>query len=206
MPGGSSSKQGRPEAGGLSPARERFVQEYVADPTDAKAAYIRAGFTARGNAAEVNACRLLRNPKVRAEISRRLAALRSKAEEVTGITLQRTLREIARIAFFDPRKMFDSGGNPLSVTDLDNDTAAAIAGLDVLEEFEGAGDARRFVGYVKKYKIAEKKGALDMLMKHLGGYEKDNNQQGGMLGALLSQMGRSAVPVVASPPDDDDEG
>jgi phage terminase small subunit len=47
----------------LSDKHKRFADEYLID-MNATAAYLRAGYTARGNSAEVNASRLLRNPKV----------------------------------------------------------------------------------------------------------------------------------------------
>jgi hypothetical protein len=53
---------------------------------------------------------------------------------------------------------------------------------------------------------AERKGYLDMLMKHLGGYAKDNAQTGeaaaGTLAALLQGIQRSAMPVAQTPSDE----
>lgn len=51
----------------------------------------------------------------------------AKVQRETGITLERTLREIAKGAFHDPRKFFDDSGALKPVTELDDDTAAAIA-------------------------------------------------------------------------------
>lgn len=97
-----------------------------------------------------------------------------KVQTDAGITLERTLREIARIAYFDPRRMFDATGHPLALHQLEDDTAAVIAGLDVFEEWVGAGDSRTLVGHVKKWKLADKGAALDKLMKHLDGYNAEN--------------------------------
>lgn len=36
------------------------------------------------------------------------------------------------MAFFDPRKMFNDAGESLHISQLDDDTAAAIAGLEVV--------------------------------------------------------------------------
>jgi phage terminase small subunit len=47
----------------MRPQHSRFVAEYACD-WNATAAYKRAGFRARGHAAEVNASRLLRRPDV----------------------------------------------------------------------------------------------------------------------------------------------
>ena len=47
------------------------------------------------------------------------------------------------------------------------------------EVYEGSGENRKFVGYIKKYKIADKKGALDSLGKHLGLFEANGRAQEG---------------------------
>ena len=92
---------------------------------------------------------------------------------------------------------------------MDEDTAASIAGLEVLEEFEGQGKDRKFIGYTKKFKLADKRASLDMLMKHLGGYKEDNKQSGeaaaGTVTALLAEMkGRKGLPVVKDLSEDED--
>ncbi len=46
----------------LTAKQKTFVNEYLVD-LNATAAYKRAGYTVRGNAAEANASRLLRNAK-----------------------------------------------------------------------------------------------------------------------------------------------
>ena len=51
----------------LTPKQQRFVEEYLVD-LNASAAYRRAGYAAKGNSAEVNAVRLLRNAQVAAAI------------------------------------------------------------------------------------------------------------------------------------------
>jgi phage terminase small subunit len=45
-----------------------------------------------------------------------------------------------------------------------------------MEEFEGAGRDRVFVGFVKKYRLADKNAALDKAAKIAGLYELDNKQ------------------------------
>lgn len=182
----SNAKVGKPDV-------KVFIAEYKIDRNGRRAA-IAAGYSAAS--ADSTASRLLRSAKVKAEVEQHRADAIAKVQAETGITLERTLREIARIGYFDPRKMFNKDGEPLPITELDDDTAAAVAGLDVLEEFEGHGEDRKLVGHVKKWKIAEKKGALDMLMRHLGGYAEDNHQNANALADLLGRLGRSAIPVV----------
>lgn len=147
----------------MTPKQEAFVREYLID-LNATAAYKRAGYAAKGHAAESAAERLLRNVEVQSAVSK---AQRSRANRLE-ITADRVLQELARIAFFDPRKLLREDGTPKPLHELDDDCAAAVAGLDILEEFEGTGDERTLVGHVKKYKIADKNVALTNAMKHLG--------------------------------------
>jgi phage terminase small subunit len=47
------------------------------------------------------------------------------------ISVDRVLQELARIAFFDPRKLFNHDGSLKDITELDADTAAAIASVEI---------------------------------------------------------------------------
>lgn len=72
----------------LTPKQQRFVEEYLVD-FNATAAYGRAGYAARGNAAEAAASRLLRNGKVQAAIADGRAALSARTEITQDMVLQR---------------------------------------------------------------------------------------------------------------------
>ena len=52
----------------------------------------------------------------------------------------------------------------------------AIASVEVREEFEGQGESRKLVGYTRKVKFWDKPSAINMVMRHLGLFEKDNAQ------------------------------
>ena len=188
-------------------ARQRaFVNEDMLD-RNAPRAYVDAGYAARGRVAEVNASRLLQH----ADVSRAIAAFEAttliKIQNKTGITLERTLTEIARGAFFDVRKLFNDDGSPKGINELDDETASAIEGIDVVEQFQGTGEDRVFIGHIKKYKLAKRSTSLDMLMKHLNGYKDDNKSKGegtaNALVTLLMEMKRSSLPIVHEVPRDD---
>jgi phage terminase small subunit len=155
------------------PSVDMFIAEYIRTGNGKQAA-ISAGYSPK--TADQQASRLLKNVKVRQAIDSNRAEAVATAVRETGVTLERVLREIAKGAFFDVRKLFHPNGQPRDICDLDDDTASVLAGLDVLEEHRGTGEEREFVGYVKKYKLADRKGYLDMLMKHLGGYAKDHEE------------------------------
>jgi phage terminase small subunit len=145
----------------LTPKQEQFVREYLIDLNATQAAK-RAGYSER--TAYSQGQRLLKDVEIQQAITE---AMNNRAQR-TGITADRVLQEYARLGFFDPRKLFHDNGQPKEISELDDDTAAALAGLDLVEIYEGTGEDRKFVGYTKKYKIADKKGALDSIAKHLG--------------------------------------
>jgi len=147
-----------PKPRGLNGRQKKFVEEYLVD-LNATQAFIRAGYKARGNAAEVNAARLLRNAQVAVAIQAQQAARSARTE----ITQDQVLRELARIGFFDIRKLVNADGTAKSLTDLDDNTAAAIAGLDIVL----IGNDTVGAGTVLKFKIAGKVAALELLGRHL---------------------------------------
>lgn len=155
---------------GLNTRQRAFVAEYIKDSNATKAA-IRAGYS-EGPAGQIG-FKLLKNAQISAEIEQGREQIVAQVTAETGITLERTLREIAKGAFHDPRKFFNATGGLRPVLDLDDATAAALAGFEVAEIKAGEG---LVIGETKKIKIADRKGYLDMLMKHLGGYKKDNDQ------------------------------
>ncbi len=148
----------------LTPKQKRFVAEYLVD-LNATAAAIRAGYSKK--TAEVIGYENLRKPQIEAAINQ---AIRER-EKRTEITQDMVLRETAKLAFFDIRKMFDKNGKPLDISELDDDTAAALVGLDVQDVYNFSEDEKQFIGYVKKYKMADKLKALELLGKHLGAWE-----------------------------------
>lgn len=148
----------------------------------------------------VNASKLMASTKVQL----RVEELKERITNAGIASATRVLLEASRLATFDPRKLFREDGSPKPINELDDDTAAALAGLDVLEEFEGSGDGRVFVGYTKKYKVADKNSALEKLFKHHGLYERDNQQKTDPLADLLRAVSGTALPI-AKHVDDDDE-
>lgn len=77
----------------LTPKQEAFIAEYLID-LNATAAYKRAGYVAKGNAAEVNAARLLRNAQVQAAVQ---AAMDKRADDLE-ISAKYVLDSIKRVA------------------------------------------------------------------------------------------------------------
>jgi len=181
---------------GLLPKQAKFVAEYLISGNATQAA-LAAGYSPK-TAYKIGA-ENLRKPQIASLLEVKQSEIAARQDErlaAMELTQARVQREIARIAFFDARKMFAQDGTPLAITELDDDTASCIVGLDVLEEWQGTGENRVLVGHVKKYKIANKNVALDQASKILGMYEKDNDQKSNPILAMLAAMKSSALPVV----------
>lgn len=145
----------------MNQKQKTFASEYVIDYNATQAA-IRAGYSERS--AYSQAHELLKKP----EVKKAIQELEEAASERTAITKDMVLKELARVAFVDPRKLFDEEGRPKDIRFLDPDTAAALSSVDIYEEFDYNGDEKELSGYTKKYKWADKLRALEMLGKHLG--------------------------------------
>lgn len=151
--------------------RKLFVEAYLTNGGNASQAAVAAGFSQK--TAGAAGSRLLKHVDVVLTLQQRRKVVIEKME----LTTERTLREIARLAYCDPRKFFYDNGAPKPIHELDDDSAAALAGMEVTEEYEGSGQDRVFKGFTKKYKLADKNAALEKAMKHLGQYEQDNKQR-----------------------------
>lgn len=150
---------------------KRFLDELPHDWNQTQAA-IRAGYspkTARQIGAE-----LMTKPKIKDAVEK----IKAEQSRRTGMNVDVALLEMARLARFNPKRLFNADGRPKSITELDDDTAAAIIGLEVMEIYEGRGDDRRFVGHLKKYKLADKKGALESFFRHYGMFVERHEHTG----------------------------
>jgi phage terminase small subunit len=145
----------------LNARQQKFVDEYVID-RNATAAYIRAGYKAKGTVATAAASRLLANVNVSAAIQARLAVLATTNQ----ITAQRVVEEFARIAFSRMRDYAQWGPGGVVLQDsntLSDDAMAAVA--EVSQTVSQGGGSIRF-------KLHSKTEALKNLGQHLGLFEE----------------------------------
>lgn len=152
----------------LTPKQEKFALRYV-ELGNASEAY-RQSYDAQNMKPEsvwAEASRTMANPLV----SARIMELQEEHRARHGITVDRVLQEYGKIAFLDIRKAFDEKGNLIPIHQLDDDTAAAISGLDVDKKVSKMTDANgepMVESYLHKIKLSDKKGALDSIAKSLG--------------------------------------
>ena len=166
----------------LTPKQKIFADEYLIDLNATRAYKMAYPNVTKEETAAAAGARLLRNVKVEEYIQERM----KDREKRTEITQDMVLKELAKVGFFDIRRLFDDSGKPLDITGLDNETAACIVGLEVMDIYEGTGDDKEFVGYIKKYKLSNKLKALEMIGRHLGMFkDKMDIQHSGQIGGVM---------------------
>ena len=144
----------------LNPKQTRFVNEYLLD-LNATAAAGRAGYSDPNYGRQ-----LLTNSNVSEAIQERRNGLSKSLE----ITQGRVLDELACIAFFDLRRLFNPDDSFIPLRDLPKDVTRALSAIDIIEIFDRDGNGNKIVKY--KYRFNDKVKALDKLSKHLGLYNK----------------------------------
>lgn len=146
----------------LSDQHKRFALEYLID-FNATAAYLRAGYRCTRRAAETSAHKLLRNPEIQAY----LANIRQEISDRTQVSLERTMQEIARVAYCDITNIleFDQDGVRFKRSkDLPSDVTAAIAQISSQESTTDDGTPKLNF----KIKMHNKISALSLLADFFG--------------------------------------
>lgn len=116
----------KPERGGLTPKQELFADYYVNHPVHALNGYQCAMLV---GVPEKSACSMAsqwlderRFPQVFKKIREEFAKKREAVMDKIGVDRMQIIKELCRIAFFNPRKL----AGVSSLADLDEDTAAAL--------------------------------------------------------------------------------
>lgn len=151
---------------GLTPKQERFCEEYLVD-LNASAAARRAGYS-KDTAASIGG-ENLQKP----EIAARITELRKERSERVQVDADRVLRELCLLGFsnmMDYVTPQDDGSMVMDFSSITRDKAAAIQEFVVDEYKEGRGKDARDVKKTK-FKLADKKGALVEIGRHLGMFD-----------------------------------
>jgi phage terminase small subunit len=156
--------------------QQLFAREYVIDLNATRAA-IAAGYSQAG--ADVAGSRLLGNARVKKQIDQLMSARASRLD----IKADRIAEELHRLAFAnmqDYMRVNAEGWPELDLSTLTRDQAAAI------QEFSedatgGTGDGERRQVLRRRFKLADKRGSLELLGRHLGMFQ-DNLKVTGLEG------------------------
>lgn len=175
----------------MTDAQKRFCDEYLIDLNATRAYKVAYPNTKREETASSNGSRMLRNDKVQNYISEKM----KEREQRTEITQDMVIKELAKIAFLDIRKLYTENGQLKNVADIDDDTAGAISSLETLEEYDGYGDDREKIGDIQKVKLLDKTKALELLGRHLGIFNdkldlnvKEKEEKKNAISDILNQM------------------
>lgn len=179
----------------LSPKQARFIEEYLVDLNATQAA-VRAGYSEK-TAGAIGAENL-----TKPEISEAIAQAMKARENRTRITQDRVLEELARVAFFDIRRLYNSDGSMKRPDQLDDEAAAVLSGIDVVEQATVAADEEGNIQptptFTKKAKTFDKMAALSLAMRHLG-MLKDKTEVTGPNGGPLQVVRLRMAPVEELP-------
>ena len=139
-----------------NPRHEEFAQGLAAGkwPT---AAYVEAGY----KPSPASATRLSKSVKVAGRVSELIGRGAERAE----IDVARILRELARLGLSDVRRLVDERGQLRPLHELDDDTAAAVASVEIVSK---PGEDGSSAVTLHKVRLWDKNTALDKLAKHLG--------------------------------------
>lgn len=83
-----------------------------------------------------------------------------------GITRMSQLAELKKVGYMDPRKLYHDDGSPKEISQLDDETAGAIAGIETLEERDPF--TKKVIGTTKKIKKENKLTALSEINRMMG--------------------------------------
>lgn len=148
----------------MTDAQKRFCDEYLTDLNATRAYKVAYPNCKKDDTANAASSRMLRNVKVQEYISKK----QQEIEKRTEVTQDMVIKELAKIAFLDIRKLYTENGQLKNIADMDSETAGAISSLETLEEYEGYGDDREKIGDTQKVKLLDKTKALELLGRHLG--------------------------------------
>lgn len=175
----------------LAAKKQAFVREYLVDLNATQAA-IRAGYSQR-TARAIGAENL-----TKPDIARAIEVAMAERSRRTEITADRVLQEVAKLAFLDIAGAFNADGSLKALHEIDPDTRAALAGLEVAEI---TGDEGQIVGRLKKIKLTDKTASLTLLMRHLGMLNDKVKLQGDAenpLALLIKEIQGNAIRPVPS--------
>ena len=143
----------------IGPKQEEFAQEYNIS-LNATRAYEKV-YKCSLAAADTAGPRLLGNVRVKA----RIEVLKARAAKRNELTKDMVINELRKLGFSNIKSFIGVGNKILDISTLADEITAAV------ESIQSDKDGK------VKCKLHDKKGSLVELGRHLGIFEKDNNQK-----------------------------
>lgn len=143
-----------------------FVNAFIANGGNATEAAIAVGYSP--TSARFQGSRMVNDPEIAQQIATRAQQIAKKYELTADLVVKSLVQELT----FDPAQLYDEHGQLRAVADLPEDTRMALVAVEA--EQHGSPDAPV---YTRKVKWAAKHQAREQAMKHLGMFERDNQQR-----------------------------
>lgn len=157
-------KEEKPKKEVLTDKQELFCQEYMKDLNGRQAA-IRAGYS------QDSATEIAYEHLIKPHIQNYIQELKAKRAEKLEISAEKVLAELAKIGFSDLGEYLNEDYSLKALNDIKGKTGV-IASIQIDETENDFGKNRTI-----KYKLWDKLQALEKIARHIGFFEKDNEQQ-----------------------------
>lgn len=164
----------------MTDAQKRFCDEYLIDLNATRAYKVAYPKCKKDETANAASSRMLRNVKVQEYISEK----QQEIEERTEVTQDMVIKELANIAFFNIKNIYNNNGTLKTVKDIDEETIRAISSVKVLQkagamkiniDMKGK-DNEVPIEHIQEqtieFKTNDKVKALELLGKHLGMFKE----------------------------------
>lgn len=158
----------------LTAKQENFCQAYIR-LADKSAAYREAYDCSKMKPESINrkAVEMFENGNITA----RIEELQQEVIERNKITVDELIQTMAAMVRFDISDFYDENGNFKNIHDIPKEARLMISQIESDEIWIMNQGVKQTIGETKKIRTINKMDAIEKLMKHLGGYEKDNNQK-----------------------------
>lgn len=164
----------------MTDAQKRFCDEYLIDLNATRAYKVAYPKCKKDETANAASSRMLRNVKVQEYISEK----QQEIEERTEVTQDMVIKELANIAFFNIKNLYNGNGTLKAIKDIDEETIKAISSVKVLQkagamkiDMNGQ-DNEVPIEHIQEqtieFKTNDKVKALELLGKHLGMFNDIN--------------------------------
>lgn len=154
-----------------------FANAYLSNGGNKTQAAVTAGYKP-GRAAEKAGQRLSQDVVVKELIKQG----HEKAAAIAGLTVERTLLELARLAYSSPKALKDAKGKWLPLEKLSDDAAASIASIEeepITKVIKVNGKEKTVAGFMRKVRMWDKNSAIEKAMKFHKLYEDTPPPSGG---------------------------
>jgi len=157
----------------LTPRQERFCQEYVILLNGAKAA-TRAGYSKK--TAKEQASGLLTNVNVKARVQELQEEIRLRNE----LKADDVIQELRALGFWNIKAFTLKENEIKDLSKMKDEATKPVVGIKTKKSTTSFGkgdDKSTIVEFTTELKLADKRAALVDLGRHIGIFEKDNNQK-----------------------------